>query len=273
MSAGKLANRTCLVSGAGAAGNGIGNGRAIAIRFAREGAHVLAVDRNLELAVATKAMIEAEGGLCTALAADVSLESDVRQMTAAALAVTGRIDVLVNNVGIGVHGGVLDLSGDDWDRVFAVNVKSMFLTSKHVLPGMIANGRGAIVNISSVASIRWAPPPLLAYTASKAAVNALTQAVALEHAAHGIRANAILPGLINTPMIRAPLSQVTDDVDAAIAARGRIAPPGHMGTGWDIAAAAVFLASDEAGYVNGVLLPVDGGLTHQVLAPVREAQA
>ena len=273
MGAGKLAGRTCMVSGAGAAGDGIGNGRAIAIRFAREGAHVLAVDRDLELANATKAMIEAEGGLCTALAADVSREDDVREMTAAALAVTGRIDALVNNVGIGVHGGVLDLSGDDWDRVFAVNVKSMFLTSKHVLPGMIANGRGAIVNISSVASIRWAPPPLLAYTASKAAVNALTQAVALEHAAHGIRANAILPGLINTPMIRAPLSQVTDDVDAAIAARGRIAPPGHMGTGWDIAAAAVFLASDEAGYVNGVLLPVDGGLTHQVLAPVREAQA
>ena len=273
MDTGKLAGRTCLVSGAGAAGDGIGNGRAIAMRFAREGAHVVAVDRDHALATVTKDMIEAEGGTCTALAADVSRDEDVRAMVAAALAVSGRIDVLVNNVGIGVHGGALDLSEEDWDRVFAVNVKSMFLTSKHVLPGMIEQRGGAIVNISSVASIRWAPPPLLAYTASKAAVNALTQAVALEYAPHGIRANAILPGLINTPMIRTPLSQVTDDIDAAITARGRIAPLGRMGTGWDIAAAAVFLASDEASYVNGVLLPVDGGLTHQVLAPVAAAQA
>ena len=273
MPIGKLAGRTCLVFGAGAAGEGIGNGRAIAMRFAREGAHVVATDRDLGLATVTKDMIEAEGGKCTALAGDVSRDEDVRAMVTAALGLAGRIDVLVNNVGIGVHGGPLDLSEEDWDRVFAVNVKSMFLTSKHVLPGMIEQRGGVIVNISSVASIRWAPPPLLAYTASKAAVNALTQAVALEYAPYGVRANAILPGLINTPMIRGPLSLVTDDVDAAIAARGRIAPPGRMGTGWDIAAAAVFLASGEASYVNGVLLPVDGGLTHQVLAPVPVDQA
>ena len=269
----RLLDRICLVSGAGAAGDGIGNGRAIAMLFAREGGHVVAVDRAIDLAETTKRMIEAEGGRCTALAADVSCEADVRSMVATALTLSGRIDVLVNNVGIGIHGGALDLSEADWDHVFAVNVKSMFLTTKHVLPGMIANRAGAIVNISSVASIRWAPPPLLAYTASKAAVNALTQAVALEYAPDGIRANAILPGLINTPMIRGPLSQVVEDVDAAILARGRIAPPGRMGTGWDIASAALFLASDDAGYVNGVLLPVDGGLTHQVLAPVPAAQS
>lgn len=257
-----------MVSGAGAAGDGIGNGRAIAMVLSRAGAHVIAVDREFELAERTMRMIQAEGGTCTALASDVSREADVREMVASALGIDGRIDVLVNNVGIGVHGGPLDLSEEDWDRVFSVNVKSMFLTIKHVLPSMIAAGRGSIVNISSVASIRWAPPSLLAYTASKAAVNALTQAVALEYAPHGVRANAILPGLINTPMIRGPLSQVVEDVDAAIAARGRIAPPGQMGTAWDVAAAALFLASAEANYVNGVLLPVDGGLTHQVLAPV-----
>ena len=267
-----LAGKVCLISGAGAAGEGIGNGRAIALMFARAGAHVVAVDRDLELADGTRRMIEAEGGTCTALVADVSREADVREMVASALAVGGGIDVLVNNVGIGVHGGPLELSEEDWDRVFAVNVKSMFLTIKHSLPGMIAKGAGSIVNISSVASIRWAPPSLLAYTASKAAVNALTQAVALEYAPHGIRANAILPGLINTPMIRVPLSQVVEDVDAAIAARGRIAPPGRMGTAWDIAAAALFLGSERAGYVNGVLLPVDGGLTHQVLAPAATVQ-
>ena len=270
---GRLADRICVVTGAGAAGDGIGNGRAIAMHFAREGGHVIVVDRDIDLALATKRMIDAQGGVCTALAADVSRDAEVQGMVADALAVAGRIDVLVNNVGIGVYGGVVEHSEEDWDRVFAVNVKSMFLTAKHVLPGMIQRSSGAIVNISSVASVRFSSPPLLAYTASKAAVNALTQAIALEYAARGIRANAILPGLINTPMIRTPLSQVVPDVDAAVAARGRIAPPGRMGTGWDVAAAAVFLASDEAAYVNGVLLPVDGGLIHQVLAPAAETRS
>lgn len=271
MHQGRLEGRTAIVTGAGAAGDGIGNGRAIAMRLAREGALVLAVDREPSLVERTQDMLRSEGADCAIFVADVSIGAQVREMVQAATALTGRIDVIVNNVGIGVYGGPMELAEEDWDRVFAVNVKSMFLTAKYVLPVMLEQGKGSMVNVSSVASIRSGPPPLLAYNASKAAVNALTQTIALEYAARGIRANAILPGLINTPMVRKPLSHTGNDVEAAIAARGAICPTGAMGTGWDVASAALFLASDDASYINGVLLPVDGGLTQQVIAPAAKA--
>jgi NAD(P)-dependent dehydrogenase (short-subunit alcohol dehydrogenase family) len=172
----------------------------------------------------------------------------------------GRIDILHNNVGISSAGGPVEASEESWDRVMDVNVKSMFLTCKCVLPVMVEQGRGAIVNISSLAGIRWTGYNYSSYYASKAAVINFTRGVAIEYAARGIRANTILPGLMDTPHIYQQISRYYGTVDEMVAARNKISPTGRMGTAWDIANAAVFLASDDAAYVNGVALPVDGGL-------------
>jgi NAD(P)-dependent dehydrogenase (short-subunit alcohol dehydrogenase family) len=258
-----LADRIAIVVGAGSSGPGWGNGKATAVTFAREGAKVFCVDRNLEAAEEVAAIIKGEGGSAVAHPADVSSAAEVRAMVDACLAHYGRIDVLDNNVGIGSSGGPVELDEAEWDLVFAVNVKSFFLTCKYVLPVMAQQRRGAIVNVSSVASIR-APRGItyVAYNASKGAVNSLTQAVALQYADQGIRCNAILPGLMHTPMIDFLKEQYSaGDYERMIAIRDRISPTGKMGTGWDTAKAALFLASDEAAYVNGHLLVVDGGLT------------
>lgn len=261
--AGRLRDKVALVVGAGSIGPGWGNGKAAAVLFAREGARVFAVDRNPAAADETRELILAEGNTATAHAADITSAAEVGNMVRSCLDTYGRIDILHNNVGITETGGPVELSEAAWDRLFAINTKGMFLTCKHVLPHMEAAGRGAIVNISSIAALRWTGIVYPAYSASKAAVNAFTQNVAIQYAAKGIRANAICPGLMNTPMVQKGLASyyAEGDVDEMVRLRDAISPTGRMGDAWDIAYAALYLASDEARYVNGHVLVVDGGLT------------
>jgi NAD(P)-dependent dehydrogenase (short-subunit alcohol dehydrogenase family) len=260
----RLKNKVALVFGAGSCGPGWGNGKATAVAFAREGARVVAVDLHLPAAEETRDFIKSEGGACIALPADVTQLSQVESVVSHCLQTFGRIDILHNNVGIAEVGGPVEASEESWERVMAVNVKSMFLTCKAVLPIMVEQRWGAIVNISSVAGIRWLGVPYIAYAASKSAVNQLTQAIAMQYADKGIRANAILPGLMNTPMIVEPFKKLYGSVEEMIRMRDAMAPMKKMGDAWDVAHAAVFLASDEAKYITGVLLPVDGGLTCKV---------
>jgi NAD(P)-dependent dehydrogenase (short-subunit alcohol dehydrogenase family) len=253
---------TIVVGGGQTAGETMGNGKATAILFAREGAAVVVVDRSEEAANDTRQAIAAEGGEASVVVADVTRADDCARIASECIARHGRIDVLHNNVGIGVIGGPVELSEEDWDRVVDTNLKSMFLTCKHVLPHMESQGGGAIVNVSSLASIRCSPIPMLAYNASKAAVNALTRTIAMQYAAKGIRANAILPGLIHTPMaIDDVVRRYGVDRERLVRGREQAVPMQRMGEAWDVAYAALYLASDEAKYVTGALLPVDGGLT------------
>ncbi len=258
---GRLEGKVILVFGAGSAGEGWGNGKAASVAYAREGAIVVAVDRDRGAADATGAIIAELGGRCSTFAADVTDSSKVKSIVDRVLATEGRIDVLHNNVGTTIMGGPVELSEEQWDTMLDVNLKSAFLTCKHVLPAMVRQGRGAIVNISSVAAIRYTGYPYSAYYAAKAGVNQLTVGLALQYARQGIRANAIMPGLMNTPLIYQQISGQYADAEAMAKARHEACPMGRMGTAWDVAAAAVFLASDEAGYITGVCLPVDGGLT------------
>ena len=257
---GRLAGRVAVVFGAGSVGEGWGNGKAAAAAYARAGARVVAVDREEAAAAATARIIEGEGGEALPVAADVTRLAEVEAAVSAATARFGRLDILHNNVGITSKGGPVETTEETWDRVMAVNVKSMFLTCKCVLPIMERQGRGVITNISSLASIRWTGYNYAAYYASKGAVNQFTRGIAIEYAARGIRANAILPGLMDTPHIYQQISGFYGTAEEMAAARHAASPTGRMGDGWDIAHAAVFLASDEAKYINGIELPVDGGL-------------
>lgn len=270
--AGRLQDKVAIVVGAGSSGPGWGNGKATAALFAREGAKVLCVDRNGAAAEETAGLIAEEGGTASAFAADVTEGAQVAAMVEAARGADwnagGRIDVLHNNVGIVEVGGPVEASEESWQRVMDVNLTSMFLTCKHVLPVMEAqfeeSGQGgALVNIASIAGIRWAGVPYISYAASKAGVIQFTRAVALQYAAKGIRANSILPGLMNTPMIREPLKEVYagGDVDRMVELRDAQCPTGKMGDAWDVAYASLFLASDEAKYVTATELVVDGGIT------------
>jgi len=269
----RLKDKVAIVVGAGSSGPGWGNGKCTAVTFAREGAKVLCVDRKRTAAEETVGLIAQEsskyGGEAFAVEANSAKDADVKAMVDACMTKWGRIDILDNNVGIGSTGGPVELGEDEWDQVFDVNVKSFFLTAKHVIPVMEKQGKGAIVNVSSIASIR-SPKGVsyIAYNASKGAVNSLTLAIASQYADKGIRCNAILPGLMHTPMIDFLAEQYAKGekdhnqaYDKMIAIRNRASPTGKMGTGWDTANAALFLASDEAAYVNGHLLVVDGGIT------------
>jgi NAD(P)-dependent dehydrogenase (short-subunit alcohol dehydrogenase family) len=262
----RLARKVAIVVGAGQTpGDTIGNGRASAVLFAREGARVLLVDRRLDSARETQEMIAAEGGEASSVEADVTREDDCRAVTAACLERFGRIDVLHNNVGIAAGDtGPTHLELDAWRRIMDVNLTAMFLMCKHALPQMREQRSGSIINISSVASI--ASTGMLTYKVSKAGVNALTQQIATGNARHGIRCNAILPGLMNTPMAIEGFSAATGvSKEKLIEARDSMVPlGGKMGTAWDVAAAALFLASDEASFITGVLLPVDGGQSLKV---------
>ncbi len=259
----RLKGKVAIVVGAGSTpGDTLSNGRATSMLFAREGASVMLVDRRRESAEETREIIGAEGGDSFVFEADVTRAEDCRKMAEKCVETYGRIDVLHNNVGIGEGGGPVELSEEDWEKVLATNLKSMFLTCKHALPHMEKQGSGAIINISSMAAVRFAPYPMLAYSASKAGVNALTRSIAMQYAHHGIRANAIMPGLINTPMAIEGISQrLGIEKKDLIRMRDAAVPMNHMGEAWDVAYAALFLASDEAKYITGVILPVDGGLS------------
>jgi NAD(P)-dependent dehydrogenase (short-subunit alcohol dehydrogenase family) len=257
----RLEGKVAIVTGAGQApGDTIGNGRAIALLFARAGARVLAVDLDLESARETQALIQQEGGQAVALGADVSRTEDCRRMAETCVETYKRIDILVNNVGIGKGDqGPVTLKEEDWENIFNVNLKSMFLTCKHVLPFMVKQESGSIVNISSAAAV--CAVPLLAYKTSKAGVNALTHSMAMQYARKGIRVNALMPGLLNTPMAIESISRARgiDKGDLIRERNSRVPLKGGMGTAWDTAYAALFLASDEARFITAAVLPVDGG--------------
>jgi len=248
----RLEGKVAIVTGAGSSGPGIGNGKAAAVLFAREGAKVLLVDVVEERAEETLAMIREEAGEASVFQADVTNAGDCICMAEAAMERYGRLDILDNNVGIGRRGTILETSEEDWDRVMAINLKSMVLASKAAIPKMIEGGGGAIINISSIAGLRaHSSAP---YTASKAGVIGLTTSMAADHGKDNIRVNCIAPGFVYTPI-------VVPRVDEAIRERRKtVAPLGTEGTGWDVGYAALYLASDEARWVTGVVLPVDAGL-------------
>jgi len=258
----RLKDKIAIVTGAGTSGPGMGNGKAAALLFAREGATIVAVDLNELAAAQTAKDIEAENGRAIALAGDVSHSEDVQRIVDTTVGRFGRIDVLLNNVGIEILGDPVSTVEEDWDRVHAVNLKSVFLLGKNVIPHMQRQGGGAIVNVSSVASIRWSPVPYFSYHTSKAALNHLTRVVARQYAAHNIRCNVILLGMMDTPHIRTlHRDRSQEEVEQLMRMRDSYCPMGHMGTAWDAAHAALFLASDEARYITGAELVVDGGLT------------
>jgi len=264
----RLEGKTAMVVGAGSIGPGWGNGKATAVTFAREGAQVFCVDRNADAAQETVDIIASEGGRASAFTADVSKAAEVEAMVAACMTAYGRIDVLDNNVGIAEMGSVVDVAEAEWDRVFAVNLKSAYLAMKHVIPVMARQGGGSIINISSIASIRHLGISYVTYATSKAAMNQMTRTTAVEFAKQHIRVNAILPGLMKTPMVEhsagLAASYAMGDVEAMWRARDAQVPMGHMGDAWDVANAALFLASDQSKYVTGIELVVDGGITCKV---------
>lgn len=263
-----LVGRIAIVVGGGqTTGQTTGNGRATAISFAREGATVVVADRQWESAQETVALIHAEGGQAWAVAVDITQEEDIRQMVAAVVERHNRIDVLHNNVGIAASGGdkpIDCITQEAFDLLYAVNLRGMAMTCKHVLAVMDKQESGNIINVASIAGV--AMYPNVAYKATKMGVLGLTQHIAMAYAAKGIRANAILPGLIDTPMAietrvkltGKPREQIIAERDAQVPLRG------HMGTAWDVANAAVFLASDRAAFITGVNLPVDGGALARV---------
>jgi NAD(P)-dependent dehydrogenase (short-subunit alcohol dehydrogenase family) len=261
----RLRGKVAMVVGAGSVGPGWGNGKATAVTFAREGAQVFCVDSNGAAAEETAKIITDEGGRAAAFTADVSRASEIEAMVAACLKAYGRIDVLDNNVGIAEMGSVVEVTEESWDHVFAVNLKSAYLAMKHVIPLMVQQGGGSVINISSIASIRHVGISYVTYGTSKAAMNMLTRTTAVEFARDHVRVNAILPGLMKTPMVEhsagLAASYAKGDVEEMWRKRDAQVPMGHMGEAWDVANAALFLASDESKYVTGIELVVDGGIT------------
>ena len=261
-----LENKVAIVVGAGQTpGETIGNGRATAIRFAREGARLLLVDKRVDSAEETARMILKEGGDASVLGADITIEEDCRGIAAVCVERYGGIGVLHNNVGRSEGDAeTVELSEENWQELMNLNLKGMFLTCKHVLPVMRKQKHGVIINISSTASL--CIRQTLAYKTSKAGVNAMTQNLAIENAPYGIRVNAILPGYMDTPIaIERRARERGVDRERIRRERDAQVPLGSkMGTAWDVAAAAAFLASDEARYITGILLPVDGGLSARI---------
>lgn len=255
----RLRGKAAIVFGAGSAGPGWGNGKAAAVAYAREGARVACIDIVLDAAEETAAIIRQEGGSAIALTADVTEISSVEEAAARTLAEFSRIDVLHNNVGVVHMGGPVELDEEKFAAALDLNVGSVWRTAKAIIPHMLRQGGGAIVNISSLAAIRWTGYPYFAYYLSKAAVNQATVAIALQYARSNIRANCLVVGLVDTPLIYKQISSQYASVEAMVAARNAVVPLGRMGTAWDVANAAVFLASDEARFITGVCLPVDGG--------------
>ena len=255
----RLRDKVAIVTGAGSRGDVIGNGQAAAILFAYEGANVLLVDTDEEHVGRTLDAIESHGGTASVFIGDVTSAESCQAMVEAAVQRYGRLDILHNNVGIGGAGSVVEVDPDDWDRVMEVNVKSMMLMSKYAVPVIASGGGGSIINISSISAIR--PRGLTSYTVSKGGVMALTQAMAVDHARDGIRVNCILPGPVYSSMTAPNMS------DERRETRRASSPLGTEGSPWDIGWAAVYLASDEAKWVTGLIMPVDGGVT--LMSPSR----
>jgi len=264
----RLQGKTAVVMGAGSVGAGWGNGKAAAVLFAREGASVVCADINLEAAQETARLIQGEGGQALALRADVTRLADIAAVQRQALAAFGKVDILNNNVGIVSVGGVVQTEESEWDRVYAINLKSCFLAMKQFIPAMRDQGGGSIINISSVASLRYTGVPYVTYSTTKAAMNHMTRTTAVEYARDRVRVNAILPGLMKTPMVEHAAGLAVEyaggDVEAMWRERDGQVPMGHMGDAWDVAHAALYLASDESRYVTGIELVVDGGFTLKV---------
>ncbi|QVQ51424.1 SDR family oxidoreductase [Spiractinospora alimapuensis] len=256
----RLAGLTTYVFGGGGGPDGVTNGEAAAVTYARAGAAIAVIDVDPDAARWTVEHVRREGGDAVAVTADVTDESQVAAAVERASDAVGAADVVHNNVGATVIGNPVDLSYEAWRRAFVLNVDSVFLTAKFTLPAMLERGRGAFVNVSSIAGLRHVGYEFPAYMASKGAVNQVTVSLALTYADRGIRANAVAPGFIDTPLVRKQLASQAGSIDELLAARNAMSPTGQMGTPWHVAHAALFLASPEAAYVNGVCLPVDGGL-------------
>ena len=247
--------KVAIVTGAGSRGPGVGTGKAASILFAREGAKVLLADLDPQHAEETLVAIKEDGGEASVFQADVSNAADCRAMVEAAVERYGGVHILFNNVGILGPGSVVDVEEEVWDRVIDVNLKSMMLTSKYAIPAMIRGEGGSVINVSSIAGLReGSAGASAAYATSKGGVIALTTTMAVTHGRDNIRVNCIAPGHIYTPMVAGPMAEERRDL------RRRAGPLGTEGTAWDIAYAALFLASDEARWISGVVLPVDAGL-------------
>lgn len=261
--AARFDGKVALVTGAGSIGPGWGNGKASAVLFAREGAKVVCVDRDAAAAEETVGIITGEGGQAIAVTCDVAKRDRVEAMVRGALDAYGRIDVLFNNVGIAVVGGPTEIAEEEWDRVSDVNLKSAYLVCRSVLPVMEEQGGGAIVITSSIAGIRHTGVDYITYSTTKGALIPFSRSIALQYARKGIRSNCVLPGLMNTPMIYAglPDAYAEGDTEEMVRVRDEQCPMGRMGDAWDVAHAVLFLASDEAKYITGTELVVDGGIT------------
>lgn len=260
-----LSGKVAIIAGGGAAGDGIGNGRAAAIQLARSGTRVLVVDRELALAQRTVDMIASAGGTASAFDGDLTDGATAKAMVEAAVDTYGRLDFLDNNIGISSRGSVVTEPQETWQRLMQVNVEAMFLASKHAIPAMIKTaGGGAIVNVSSISALR--PRGLTIYTTTKAAIIGMTRAMAVDHGRDGIRVNCVAPGPVYTPMV-----YVRGMSDKARDNRRRASVLGIEGTAWDIGNAVRFLLSDHARYITGQTLVVDGGVTLQ--APERESES
>ena len=261
--AGRLKDKVAMVTGAGSVAAGWGNGKATAVLFAREGANVLAVDIEADAAEETRRLIEGEGGTCQTWQADVTINRSVEAAVAACLKAFGRIDILHNNVGGSVPGGPVDMSEEVWDAQMAFNLKSVFLTCKHTIPVMERQGGGAIVNVASLAALRHTGHYHAAYEAAKAGLMHFTRTLAVQYAPKNIRANTVVPGHVLTPLVSHRLAKQYrgGDFDELIRQRSRDIPMGRMGDAWDVAYAALYLASDEAKNTTGIEIVVDGGVT------------
>jgi len=259
----RLEDKVAIVFGAGCVGPGWGNGRATCVRFAQEGARIFGLDRDLGAMQETVERVNAADGEITTAQCDVTDGAAVKAAVDACVEQYGRIDVLVNNVGGSVKGGPVELSEDDWGSQVDVNLKSVFLTCKHVLPIMEAQGSGSIVNLSSSSGLRWTGSAQVAYAATKAGVIQLSKVVAVQYASKGIRVNAVAPGQMHTPLVEVRLAgqRAGGDVGSLLAQRQSRIPMGWMGDGRDTANAVLFLASDEARFITGTVVVVDGGMT------------
>jgi len=262
---GRLEGKSALVIGAGTVGGGWGNGKACAVQFAREGARVVCVDVDGGLAEETAAVIRDEGGNAIGVVGNAAHSAEMKAAVERTVGSFGKIDILLNNVGIVVAGGVVELAEDEWDRVFAVNLKSAFLSMKHAVPHMVAQGGGSVINISSISAIRYLGKNYVSYYSSKAALSHMTRVTAGEYADRQVRVNAILPGLMDTPMARISAQKnwgaTAEKMDAVWKERVARVPMGWLGDAFDIAKAAVFFASDDARFVTGQNLVIDGGTT------------